>query len=303
MKPFHNVLDGYDEHTLQTRGLSQFFVPKKGSLVITPILIDLNVLLFIMLMIAGYSPYGLSVGEAYAFGANSMEAVVEKGEVWRLFMYAFLHHDIAHLVGNMLLLAAGGAIVERYIGKWAFLLLYIGAAFLGGGFSMLVSGFQVSMGASGAIMGIYGAMLGLTLLKILPGDKKVNFAVAGYVLILGVILNVGGGIDVAAHYGGFVIGFVSTMVIGALVRNQQKYAYIPEVDGPRVDDISTLHYYPQQYKDKEEDTTQKRERGSWQRRSSRRRARRTGQRRNDMASYDRSHRRPRRRIGKRNKHR
>lgn len=297
VKPFHNALDGYDEHTLETRGLSQFFVPKKGSLVITPILIDLNVLLFIMLMIAGYSPYGLSTGEAYAFGANSMEAVVEKGEVWRLFMYAFLHHDIAHLVGNMLLLAAGGAIIERYIGKWAFLLLYIGAAFLGGGFSMLVSGFTVSMGASGAIMGIYGAMLGLTLLKILSGDKKVNFAVAGYVLILGVVLNVGVSIDVAAHYGGFVVGLISALIGGLIVKFTRKDTFYldKEAEEDTLPELGDQHPM--------ETIETRREHGIFQRRSSRRRARRTGQRRNDMASYDRSHRRPRRRIGKRNEHR
>lgn len=301
-KPFHNVLDEDDEAILQARGLSQFFVPKKGSLVITPILIDINVLMYVMLIIAGYSPYGLSTGEAYAFGANSLRGVSENGEIWRLITYAFLHNDVVHLFSNMLLLAAGGAIVERYMGKWVFLLLYFVTAFLAGAFSMSISGFEVSVGASGAIMGVYGAMLGLAILKMLPDDKRVNFVVAFYMLINGVILNTSIGIDVAAHYGGFFIGFVGTMVIGAVVRNQQKYTYIPEVDGPIVDDMSTLHYYPQQDKDANT-TTNKRERGRWQRRSNRRRARRTGQRRNDMTSYDRSHRRPRRRIGKRNEHR
>ena len=91
-------------------------------------------------------------------------SVIELGEWWRLLAAMFLHFGSAHLVLNMLALAVLGPFVERMLGHWRTLALYLAA---GVGSSTVILLFTMAgwmeermlIGASGAIFGLVGAQL------------------------------------------------------------------------------------------------------------------------------------------------
>ena len=98
----------------------------------------------------------------HALGALTTEDVL-KGEWWRLVMANFLHHVGFHLGVNMLCLYYIGSIIESYLGRIRYLLIY----FSSGCLSMLLMVFYflkigepqtLLVGASAAIMGLIGAM-------------------------------------------------------------------------------------------------------------------------------------------------
>src|SRR5690606_2713657 len=104
-----------------------------------------------------------------------------------------------------------GELLEPYLGKAKFALLYIITG-LCGSFSSLLWGSgvtgAVSVGASGAIFGLYGVLLAFLLTKALPSEvsnpiRIKVFAVVGINLAIGMAMPF---IDNAAHVGGLVSG-------------------------------------------------------------------------------------------------
>lgn len=82
---------------------------------------------------------------------------IVQGELWRLFTHMLLHGDFRHLVLNALTLAYVGTKVERIMGHWRFLAVFVTTGVWAGLFSF--SGDQFLIGSSGAIFGLMGFML------------------------------------------------------------------------------------------------------------------------------------------------
>ena len=98
----------------------------------------------------------------HTLGALTTEDVL-KGEWWRLVTANFLHHGWFHLGANMLGLYYIGSIIESYLGRIRYLLIY----FSSGCLSMILMVFYflkigepqtLLVGASAAIMGLIVAM-------------------------------------------------------------------------------------------------------------------------------------------------
>jgi membrane associated rhomboid family serine protease len=90
----------------------------------------------------------------------------------RLFTHMFMHADIFHLGGNMLLLWIAGGLLESFWRRWAFLLLYVFSGFAGL-FAFYITAPQSLtplVGASGAIAGLMGAFV--------VGHPKVRIKIA-----------------------------------------------------------------------------------------------------------------------------
>ena len=79
------------------------------------------------------------------------------------FAYMFLHADLVHLAMNVFLLLAFGAGVERRLGAWRTVALYLLAGLMAPVGSLLLHALQPGpaaiVGASGAISGLFGALL------------------------------------------------------------------------------------------------------------------------------------------------
>ncbi len=143
-------------------------------------------------------------------------ALIFQGQWWRLLTSMFLHADIAHLSGNMLLLFMLGRSMRRYYTDAALLIIYFSGGMAGNILGLLFSDSR-SLGASGAILGLGGALL----YRMTLGKNSREFRHAGDFtwLALTVIFNLlyglfTPGIDNYGHFGGFIGGFIAALVIG-----------------------------------------------------------------------------------------
>ncbi len=183
------------------------FSPK--PIVVTKALIIFNILLYIVTLL--YTDNFTK--SLILLGANN-RGLVLGGEYYRLITNAFLHGSVIHLLVNMYSLWVVGSQVETFIGRWKFLIIYLLSAFMGSLFSIVFFSDSISIGASGAIFGLMGSLLYFgyhyrlylsnTLTRELIPIIVLN-------LILGFTLK---GIDNAAHIGGLLGGYLSTMMVG-----------------------------------------------------------------------------------------
>lgn len=183
---------------------------------VTIVLIALNVAAFGLSVMHGT---GLAVPNPDALVAvgGNLPTLTLHGEPWRLVTAMFLHGGLLHLAMNMLCLWGGGRTTEFLLGRRSMLAIYLSAGLVGGIVSAARGTMIVSVGASGAIFGLFGAILAYLIVHrdvldptVRAKQMKSMTSFVGLNLLLGLGVS---GIDLAAHVGGFVAGFV--MVFGA----------------------------------------------------------------------------------------
>lgn len=194
-----------------------FIKPKEGFF-ITPVLIYLNTLIFLIMVFAGLGFMSFHGQDLLKWGANFRPSTIN-GEWWRLLTNTFLHGGLIHLLSNMFGLLFVGTFIEPILGRTKYLIIYLATGILASCASIWWYDATVSVGASGAIFGLYGLFLGLLLTKVFPPDFSKAFLTTtlifiGYNLLMGLT----GGIDNSAHIGGLLSGFI----IGILISNSLK---------------------------------------------------------------------------------
>lgn len=130
---------------------------------------------------------------------------VAHGDWWRLVTSMFLHGGYLHIALNMYSLYYVGSILEIQIGRWQFLLLYLGSGIAGSAGALVWSPLSPTVGASGAIFGILGALFIL--------ERRGSIATEGQIAGL-IVLNLvftfalSSYISVGAHVGGLIGGVI-----------------------------------------------------------------------------------------------
>lgn len=121
----------------------------------TPVLIAINCVVYFL----EYYVYNNDVFGMY-FGLNELFFL---GAYWQLLTTMFLHGSLMHLLMNMAVLYQFGTILERYLGSFKFMLLYIGGGIVTSLLSLSYLAFaNVNLvGASGAICVLLGFMANL----------------------------------------------------------------------------------------------------------------------------------------------
>ena len=173
-------------------------------------LMALNVGVFIWMALGGVSVFSPSSQALIAWGGSFNEALLQ-GQWWRLFSCMFLHAGILHLLMNMYALNSIGALLEPVLGKDRFLIAY----FLSGLMASLVSAlyhadnFIVGVGASGAIFGLFGVLLAFISTKYFEAEVRGALGKSMVTtLVINLVYGFQAGVDLAAHIGGLVAGFV-----------------------------------------------------------------------------------------------
>lgn len=170
----------------------------------TAILVTINVAMFAVLTFTGGSndPFNL-----YRWGAKFGPAI-QAGDWHRLFLPIVLHSGFLHVAANTFALVLIGPRLEREVGWFAFLAIYVVSGVCGIAASYLVSP-VLSVGASGAVFGIIGAY-GSHLIR---NRKEFGTSVNPLILNLAIVLaiNILFGmfvprIDQGAHVGGLIAG-------------------------------------------------------------------------------------------------
>ncbi len=206
------------------------FIPSEGYL-FTPIIVYLNVFVFILMLISGVDPMLPTVESLLVWGGNLREFTVG-GQPWRLLTNIFLHGGLLHLLFNMYALVNIGELLEPQVGKGRYLFVYIATGIIASISSISFHENIVSVGASGAIFGLYGLFLALLILKVLdiPRVSRNNLIISilffiGFNLIYGFSKE---GIDNSAHIGGLLSG----IIIG--------FAYYPTFSKPKYSNFISI---------------------------------------------------------------
>lgn len=127
-------------------------------------------------------------------------------EPWRMLTAAFLHSpsSIFHILFNMYTLLVFGPVVEAWVGRWRFVVLYLLAAF-GGSVAVLwlASPGSAVLGASGAVFGLLAAVV---VIQRGLGSNPMQ-------LVVVIVLNLAigfftSGVSWQAHLGGLAVGAV-----------------------------------------------------------------------------------------------
>lgn len=185
-------------------GIQNISNTKKSRSVVNIAIVIFNLLFFIICTLSGEVLYNI--------GELSPGKIMEQDQWYRMITSMFLHADADHIAGNMLLLFFLGEIVERHVGHFKYLVLYMVSGVAGNVLSLAYKIRHLesvaSIGASGAVYGIVGGLLwilvrnkgkieGITLRKFL--------FVMGYSLWLGFRET---NVDNMAHIGGVIAGFL-----------------------------------------------------------------------------------------------
>lgn len=183
------------------------FWPKKGYAV-TPVLIVVNTLIFLLMVFAGVHFLEPDSESLIKWGAN-FRPITQSGEWWRLLTSCFIHIGILHLFLNMYALLYIGILLEPRIGSAKFAFAYLISGLTGSVASFWWHDITISAGASGAIFGMYGVFLALLTTNLIDRNARKDLLVSitvfvGYNLLSGLK----GGIDNAAHIGGLIGGLI-----------------------------------------------------------------------------------------------
>ena len=196
-----------------------------GKPLFTYILIAISILLFIVLEFNGGSS---DIQTLIDYGAKYNPAIILEGEWWRLLSSMFLHIGFLHMAMNMIALYYLGTIVEKIFGSSRFLFIYMLSG-IGGGLASFAVSDSVAAGASGAIFGLFGALLFFGV-----HYKRLFFRTMGQGVLLIIAINLVLGftvaqIDMAAHLGGLVTGFIASAICHLPHKKEKKFRSLAAV--------------------------------------------------------------------------
>ncbi len=162
--------------------------------------------------------------------------------VWQPLTYMFLHHDLFHLLFNMLALWMFGTELERLWGTRRFLGFYavtgVGAALTTLIVSLLPFAFatpiyySITIGASGAIFGlllawaIYFPDRPILLFLLFPVPARVFVIIMGAISLWLSITASGGGVAHVTHLGGLLFGYLYLVSGRGGLSAELKYRYL-----------------------------------------------------------------------------
>lgn len=221
-KPYFEILFGVKTgEKLSFKETFSFFIPADGHF-ITPIILDLNILIYILMIISGVKVYKPEVIDIVNWGGNVRILTIDNFQYWRLITNCFVHIGVVHIFMNCIGFIFAAIFVEGILGRILFSLLYLFCGIIASLTSVFWHDNIVSAGASGAIFGLYGFLL-TTLIFAKKEDRKMNSG-----LIISILIYIGynllygltGGVDNAAHVGGLVSGFAVGTIMSLIKREE-----------------------------------------------------------------------------------
>ncbi|MDQ2712177.1 MAG: rhomboid family intramembrane serine protease [Acidobacteriota bacterium] len=133
--------------------------------------------------------------------------LIHAGQYWRLITAGFLHGGLIHILMNSWSLFILVTEVEQFYGTSRLIVAYVFSTFTGFLCSLYWSP-SVSLGASAACFGMFGIMLAMGLRHRSDPLAQAVRAHYGQWVVIGLVLSLVPGIDIAAHVGGFIGGFL-----------------------------------------------------------------------------------------------
>ena len=197
--------------------------------VITYALILINLVMFIITAMDSGNFFNISTSTIYKYGGLvSRDFLHNINDYSRIITSGFLHAGFIHFIFNMYALYVIGPQIESFFGKFKYAIIYIGSLVFGNLLSLLfLNGNVISCGASGAIFGLLGSLLYFgyhyrVYLSDVIRSQIIPLIVIN--LVLGVMLS---GVNVIAHIGGLIGGFLVSKAVGV----KYKSTKVDQVNG------------------------------------------------------------------------
>jgi len=139
-----------------------------------------------------------------------INALITEGEWWRIFTVVLLHGSITHILFNMWALWVLGPQIERGVGTWPFVSLFLASAGVGGVFAYYLGGPRdIAVGASGAIFGLFGIWLSWALHRRNTIQGRALLGQLVFLLLINAAIPfLFRTVSWQAHLGGLIAGFV-----------------------------------------------------------------------------------------------
>ena len=206
-RPLTEEEKAYLEEEKKRNSFWSFFIPRKGFMA-TPILIDLNILVFIVMIASGVGIMSPSTLSLLKWGADFGPLTLTP-DWWRAVTCNYIHNGAYHLLMNMYAFMYVGLLLEDLIGSRRMFMSYLLTGLCSAVFSLYMHGETISAGASGAIFGLYGIFLAFLFFHRIAKEQRKALLTSilifvGYNLVYGMKA----GIDNAAHIGGLLSGFL-----------------------------------------------------------------------------------------------
>jgi len=159
----------------------------------------------------------------YLLGASGAMPVVAEHRWWTLLTASWLHAGVLHIFFNVLWIRQLGPDIARAYGAGRMIIIYTVAGVVGFGLSTAMyllpmqlpffGGAYITVGASAPIFGLLGALVHYGRRT---GRSEVGQMGLQYALIMGVMGFVMPGVDNSAHLGGFIGGYLASLVLDPL---------------------------------------------------------------------------------------
>jgi rhomboid protease GluP len=131
------------------------------------------------------------------------------GEWWRLITPIFMHSGFTHVLFNSFSLILFGPGLERILGKFKFIAIYLITGISANIATLLIEPVTyMHVGASGSIFGLFGMYISITLYRkhLLSSDnRQVIITIAALSIIMTFLQS---NINIVAHLFGFLSGFL-----------------------------------------------------------------------------------------------
>jgi len=156
----------------------------------------------------------------YLLGASGAFPVISEGRWWTVLTAGWLHGGILHIFFNVMWIRQLGPEIARLYGAGRMVIIYTVAGIVGftlssflGLFGLRFFGAGLTVGASASIFGFLGALVHY---GNRTGSSHVREAGLQYALFMGIMGFVMSGVDNAAHLGGFIGGYLASLILDPL---------------------------------------------------------------------------------------
>jgi membrane associated rhomboid family serine protease len=138
-----------------------------------------------------------------------------QGQYWRLLTFGFLHWNALHFTLNAVSLLYAGGIVERRVGPWTTMVVFL-AGSIASGIAIvvkheLVPAATVSVGASGGVFGLIGAAIVL-LQRVPPANRAARIWI-WLLAAASLAYSMLPGVSMVGHLAGLLVGTSGACVV------------------------------------------------------------------------------------------
>ena len=139
----------------------------------------------------------------------AVNLLIQQGEYWRLVTPIFVHVGFAHLLFNSFSLVLFGPALEKALGKFTFIIVYL-ASGLGANIATLYihPPYYTHIGASGAIFGLFGVYLAVLFVKKDAMPLQGRQVILPIAIISVIMTFFQPDINITGHIFGLISGFI-----------------------------------------------------------------------------------------------